>query len=372
MLQRLTGILCTLLLLLGSAPGRADTLQSHAEQFLRASGAPGVVVAVLHRGDTQVESVAAGKACVDNDVPMQTRTVLKVGSLTKLFTGLRVQMLIADHKLTYDTPLARFFPDFPRASEITIRHMLTHTSGLPEMLMLEPLHSNLGRAWTPQEIMAMVAKHPLDFAPGTQAKYSNTGFLFLGMIIEKLTGDAYGRQILATVAKPLGMTSLRGGDDQTIIAHESCGYSKRKDGVLQKPMLASMVPPMATGDLSMTAADLVHLVNEGQVLTANLIDNPPASPYILKDGKPAKQYEHFLDMSYDKEYSEGFFIWRFRDRPMTLLGKLGMFPGFSACFFYDPVSQYGVAVTNNLESAVMEAMQTAVRILEEKRHAAAH
>jgi D-alanyl-D-alanine carboxypeptidase len=367
MLRRIAVFFFTMLFLLAPSASQAEHLKGFVDQFLKASGAPGVSVSVMRKGQTRPETLAAGKACIDNDVAVSEQTVMKVGSVTKLFTALRIQMLIAEGKLGYDTPMSRFFPQFPRASEITIQHLLTHTSGLPEMLMVEPLHSDFGRAWKPEEILDMVAKAPLEFTPGTKGKYSNTGYLVLGLIIEKVTGHPYAREIVDTIAKPLGMTALSAGDDQTIIPHESCGYAKNQDGTLRKPMLASMVPPFATGDLLMTSGDLVRLVNEGAVFKGDLLDNPPTKFYTLKDGRPAEKHEHFLDMSYDKGHSEGFFVWRFKDRPMTLIGKLGMFPGFSSCFFYDPQTEYAVAVVTNLETAVMDAMQMSVRILEEKR-----
>jgi len=349
--------------------GQADNIGKYVDQFLESSGAPGVSVSIMRKGQHQPQTITAGSACVENDVQVTRQCVMKIGSVTKVFTGVRIKMLIEEGKLQYDTPMSRFFPDFPQAEKITILNMLTHTSGLPEMLMLEPMHSNFCKAWKPEEILAMVAKAPLDFAPGTRAKYSNTGFLVLGMIIEKLTGATYFQAIMPRIGAPLGMTTLYYGDDTTIIPHESCGYSKNADGTLRKPMLASMIPPFATGDLLVTSNDLVRLVNVDSLLKTNLLDKPRAKPYTLKDGKLAKKYEHFLDMSYDREFAETFFIFRFHDRPLAVIGKLGAFPGFTGCFLYDPETEFAVAVTTNLETATMEAMQLGVRILEDKKRA---
>lgn len=357
----------TFLFLLAPLSAQAINLEKHARQFLDSSGAPGVEISIMRKGETLPQSIATGTTCVENNVPMNKETVLKVGSLTKLFTGLRIQMLIDEGKFDNDTPMAKFFPDFPNAGQITIRHLLTHTSGLPEMLMLEPLHSDFAHPWTPQQILSMVAKAPLDFAPGTAAAYSNSGFLVLGMIIEKLTGSSYAQEIVNTIAIPLHMSALYAGDDTTIIPRQGCGYSKNGKGKLCKPMLASMIPPFATGNLLMRAMDLVRLVNLEMLSNNTPLSKQLTKIYVLKNGKQAYKYEKFLDMTYDKCHAESFFIWRFTDRPLTLLGKLGAFPGYTACFFYDPQTLYAVAVTTNLETATMQTMRTAVKILEEIR-----
>jgi CubicO group peptidase (beta-lactamase class C family) len=290
-----------------------------------------------------------------------------LGSVTKAFTALRVKMLIEEGALSEKTPLSHFFPDFPRGDEITIRHLLTHTSGLSEMLRIELFTSNMARPWPPQEIADMVAKQPLDFAPGSAQQYSNSNYLLLGRIIEITTGEPFAKQIQSKIAAPLGMKQLQAGDDNSIVRHEACGYAGGKPDALRKPMLASMIPPMATGNLIGTSEDIVRLVNQGRLLRDNLIDTPPTEPWVLADGRVAQTGAEFLDLSFDQSLLEGMTLFRFRDRPMTLVGKDGMFPGFASWFLYDPQTRTAVAVVTNLETKAMEAMQLAVRVLEAQR-----
>lgn len=355
------------------AVGAPLDLATPVAAFLRDSGAPGVAIAVLERGKDQPQTLARGLACVENAVPMRADAVLKIGSVTKVFTGLRIQMLIEEGKLTADMPLSRFFPEQVRGDEITIRHLLTHTSGLPEMLRLEPFTSNMTRPWAPQEIAAMVARQPLDFTPGTAQHYSNSNYLMLGRIVEIVTGEPFDRQIQQKIAKPLGMLHLQAGDDETVLAHAACGYAGGKPGALKRPMMASMIPPMATGNLLGTAADLVRLVNQGRLVHHNLIDSPSASPWRLADGSPAVKPEHFpaQGLEFEQSLLEGMTLFRFSDRPLALIGKDGMFPGFAAWFLYDPQTTTAVAVVTNLETKAMEAMQLGVRVLEAQRKAQA-
>jgi CubicO group peptidase (beta-lactamase class C family) len=343
-------------------------LAPYAEAFLKDSGAPGVTVAVLEKGQTLPLSVSLGTACLGQNVAMHDGMVMKLGSVTKLFTAVRILMLIEEGKITYDTPMSKFFPNFPRGDEILVRHLMAHTSGLPEMLRLEPFHSNMCKAWTPSELLKMVAAAPLDFAPGTTQKYSNSGYLVLGMMIEALTGESYQQQIKDKIATPLGMSRLQAGDDTTIVKDESCGYSNDASGQLCKPMLASLIPPLATGNLIGRAADIVRMVNLPGLLKENFIDNPPSSPHILDNGKPAQTEVHILDLNYLVSYHKGFATFRFQDRDLNLVGKAGMFPGFASWFLYDPVTQTAVAVTTNLETRTMMAMQLAVNIFEQLQH----
>lgn len=350
-----------------ASAGELD-IDSLAAQFLQESGAPGVSVSVLVKGQNDPQTVSMGVACLNYDSPMNNQSIMKLGSITKVLTAVRIQMLIEEGKLTYETPLSRFFPDFPGGLDITVWHMLTHTSGLPEVLALEPFRSNMARSWTPQEQLAVLAKTPLDFPPGTAQKYSNSGYLLLGMIIEAVTGDSFNEQVINMVAKPLGMDRLKAGDDTTIGKNHGCGYSSDNNGQLRLPMMASLSSPLASGNFIGTTADIVRLVNMGRLLELNLIDNPPSGPLLLETGKLAQKMEKIVGLDFELSWQNGLATFRFTDRPLNLVGKAGMFPGFAAWFLYDPVTETAVAVATNLETKSMEAMQLAVHIFEAKQH----
>ncbi|SBV93091.1 Beta-lactamase family protein [uncultured Alphaproteobacteria bacterium] len=361
------------LLLPSVASATSLDLVTPADDFLKESGAPGVEVSVLERGKDRPQTLARGFACVENSVPMRADSVMKLGSVTKVFTGLRIRMLIEEGKLAEDAPLSRFVPEQVRGDEITVRHLLTHTSGLPEMLGLEPFASNMAHPWTPREIAAVIAKQPLDFAPGSAQRYSNSNYLMLGRIVEIVTGEPFDREIRQRIATPLGMRHLSMGDDETVVRKAACGYAGGKPGELKRPMMASLVPPMATGNLIGTSEDIVRLVNQGRVLRHNLIDSPPQGPWRLADGSPAVKPQHGPDqgLEFDQSLLEGMTLFRFDDRPLSLVGKAGMFPGFAAWFLYDPQTRTAVAVTTNLETKSMEAMRLGVRVLEAQRRAKA-
>lgn len=348
-------------------PVQRVTLEAAVQEFLASTGAPGVVVSVLRRGEDTPLSVAGGLACLENPAKMAPLSVMKIGSVTKAYTALRMEMLMEEGTIGPDTPLARFFPEFPGADAIHIRHLLTHTSGVPEMLKMERLLANTSKAWTAQEILTMVAEQPLDFVPGTRQQYSNSGYLLLGLIIEQVSGEPYERQILEHIAKPLGMVNMRIGDDTSIVPGLACGYSCDERGVVCKPMMLSIVPGFATGNLLGTAEDVVRLVNQGRILRNNLVDNPPSGPHILDTGETAYTHTQFQDLSYEESNHSGMATYHFPERAMTLVGKAGMFPGFATWFLYDPQTQTAVAVSTNYESLSLEAQQLAVHVLESIR-----
>lgn len=364
---RFTLLLAAILLPTLAAAGDLP-LAALADAYLQRSGAPGVAIAVQAKGEDRAQSLARGIACLNHRVPLDDQATMKLGSVTKVFTAIRIQMLVEAGRLDYETPVSRFFPDFPRGREIRVRHLLAHTSGLHEILDLEPFHSNLARAWTASEQLAVLARTPLDFTPGTRQKYSNSGYLLLGMIIEKLTGQPYDRQILQQIAGPLGLTGLQGGDDTTVQTNAGCGYSSAADGSLCLPMMASRVSARGTGNLLGRAQDVAGLVNLGRLVKGNLIDHPPTGPHLLDNGQPAVKHENIIGLVFDLSYHNGLATFDFPARDLHLIGKAGMFPGFASWFLYDPGTETAVAVLTNLETKSMEAMQLAIDVFEARRH----
>lgn len=340
------------------------------EKFIAESQVPGISLSILEKGEIDPFTISRGSACLSNDVPMNKQTIMKLGSLTKLFTAARIKMLIEGGKLDYQTPISKFFPNFPGGDTIKIRHLLTHTSGLHEMLSIKALRENMCKPWTPQEILSMVEKEQPAFPPGTAQKYCNTGFLMLGLIIESITGDSFENQIIKKIAIPLGMTSVQSGDDLSIIKHEACGYRTNKSGELCKPFIASMVPPFATGNFIGSSEDLIRFFFMGRLLKDNFIDTPDSDlkPHVLDTGKSAYTSEKFLDLSFNASYLNGFTMFQFHDRNnLTLIGKSGMFPGFASWFLYNPETHTAVSIVLNNESRCNNAMQLAVRIFQLKQ-----
>lgn len=347
----------------------AFDLETPARKFMQVTGAPAVAVAVLEKGGNAPESLSLGMACVGNQVPLLDAGVMKLGSVSKVFTAIRIRMLIEAGQLAHETTVAHFFPDFPRGNEITVRHLLTHTSGLPDILRQPGIISRPTYPWQPGELLDVLKTLPLDFDPGSRQRYSNSSYLLLGMIIETVTGESYANEIRRQVAEPLGMVSLRAGDDVSLVANEVCGYTQDEHGNLRKPLMLSQHLAFGSGDLIGRATDAVRLVNLGQLLRSGLPEASQLHPLRLADGTLAIRQEHFPELGLEMESSqlEGTVWFHLKKTGMRLIGKDGMYPGFASWFLYDPQTETAVAALANLETRALELMLLAVDILEQRR-----
>jgi len=133
---------------------------------------PGLSIAVAMPGGTIEESY--GLANVEYQQPVEKDSIFEIGSISKTFTAIGILMLQEEGKLSVNDKITKYFPQYPGWSEITLKHLLQHTSGIKDLTETEPFKSTQGKDWTPQEVVAGIAKEPLDFEPGQKAKYSNT------------------------------------------------------------------------------------------------------------------------------------------------------------------------------------------------------
>jgi CubicO group peptidase (beta-lactamase class C family) len=167
-------------------------------------GQPGAAVLVAKDGKILFEK-AYGLADVEHAIPISLETKFNIASITKPFTAAAILKLQEEGRLSLDDPLSKYIPDYPRGNEIKIRHLLTHTSGIPEKLAGP---ATLATAFFPASqpyLIALFKYQPLDFDPGSQYAYSNSGYYLLGYIIEKVTGQTYLDFLRTTFFKPLGM-----------------------------------------------------------------------------------------------------------------------------------------------------------------------
>ncbi len=178
--------------------------------------------AFVSRGTEVLLDQGYGLADTENGIPNSGALKYRIGSMTKSFTAVAVVRLKAMGLITgYDDPLATYFPDYPRADEITIRHLLTHQSGLPDYLnFVDP-----NVFYTPEELIETIWDEPLDFDPGTHVKYSNTNFLALGILIEELTEQPWMGFLEGAVLNPLDLTSTEFGADPITDDNYAKGYS---------------------------------------------------------------------------------------------------------------------------------------------------
>jgi CubicO group peptidase (beta-lactamase class C family) len=248
--------LLPLLLLCASAPAvRADPVDDYIQAQMKEKQIPGLSLAVVRDGNV-LFARGYGMANVELRTPATADTVYEIGSMTKQFTAAAVMKLVERGVLSLEERIEHYLPDLPSAwQEITVRQLLTHTSGIPTYTRAPGAAKHFRDDYTSKEIIALVASRPLQFRPGESWAYSNTGYFLLGMIVEKLSGMPYATFLEKEIFSPLGMTATRVNNPGAIIPNRASGYTLTND-VLANATGMSVTWLLAAGGLISTVQDL--------------------------------------------------------------------------------------------------------------------
>ena len=213
---------------------------------------PGVSLAVLRKGKI-VLLKSYGLANVEHQVPVKPETIFQSGSMGKQFTAAAVMILAQENKLSLDDHVSKYFPDVPATwKDITIYHLLTHTSGLGDY----PPEIDLKRDYTEAEFLAAFQKAPLDFEPGTSWNYSNVGYVTLGILIGKVTGKFYGDFLKERLFQPLGMTTAQVISEADIVPNRAAGYRLVKGELKNQEWVSPSTNSTADGSYYVSILDL--------------------------------------------------------------------------------------------------------------------
>lgn len=216
---------------------------------------PGVAVIVVRDGEI-VFRKGQGMANLELGVSIEPDMVFRIGSLTKQFTAVAILMLAEQGKLALDDSLTKFLPDYPtHGHTITVEHLLTHTSGIKSYTSMPEWLPLWRKDFTVQELVDFFKNQPMDFAPGKRFEYSNSGYILLGAIIEKASGQTYEQFIQQRIFDPLGMKHSHYDNPLSVVPRRAAGYDKGPDGYANATYL-SMTQPYAAGSLASTVADL--------------------------------------------------------------------------------------------------------------------
>ena len=203
--------LAALLGLLGTAaPAHAqqDSVDRWVEGFLRERQVPGLALAILEKGRI-VQARGYGLANVEHGVPVKAETVFQSASVGKQFTAAVILLLAQDGRLALDASMTDYLHSAPPTWRgITVRHLLTHTSGIPDYEQ-DTTWLDYRRDYTEDELLRIFARLPLLFRAGEEWSYSNTGYILLGMVIRAVTGEYWGDVLRKRVLEPLGMQTVR-------------------------------------------------------------------------------------------------------------------------------------------------------------------
>ena len=330
-----------LLCLLGDA-GRADLVDDYMNAALSRDHIPGASVLIVRKGAIE-KMQGYGLANVELGVAASDVTIYQSGSTGKQFTAAGILLLAEEGKLSLDDRLSKHFPDAPAAwHRITIRHLLTHTSGIRDYEGGNDV--DYRRDYDEDALLKVMMRLPIDFEPGTQWTYSNSGYLILGLLTSKLAGMHWSEFQEQHLFKPLGMTTTRVISESDIVPNRAAGYVLDDHGVLKnQEWVAPSLNRCADGALYYTIKDLAAwdaALRDGGFLKAESRDEW-MRPVRLADGS---------------EYPYGF-GWAIDDqRGYRLIEHGGAWQGFRTAIsrYTDP--ELTVVVLTNLGTANPEAL----------------
>lgn len=213
---------------------------------------------LVAKGDQIILNKGYGYANVEWQVPNSPESKFRLGSITKQFTAACVLLLEERGKLKIDDPVKKYMPDAPAAwDKITFFHLLTHTSGIPSFTGFPDYASTEALATTPEKLVARFRDKPLEFQPGEKWNYSNSGYVLLGYLIEKISGEPYSQFVQENIFTPLGMKDSGYDSNTAIIPHRDSGYTPNEKGELQNAGYINMTIPLSAGALYSTTPDLL-------------------------------------------------------------------------------------------------------------------
>jgi CubicO group peptidase (beta-lactamase class C family) len=236
-----------------------NAVNTYITSEIAAEKIPGLALAVVRDGHI-IKASGYGFANLELNVPVKPETIFQTGSVGKQFTATAVMMLVEENKIALDDKLSKYLPGTPaKWKNVTIRNLLTHTSGIADYGGEEdskPTVISLRQDYTEDELLKRFALLPMNFPPGTKWSYSNTGYVLLGIVIHKVTGEFYGDFLQQRIFRPLGMTSTRIISEADIIPNRAAGYELVKGEIKNQEWVSPSLNTTADGALYTNVLDM--------------------------------------------------------------------------------------------------------------------
>ena len=335
MIAKLLSATCTLALALNLFAAEPDAAERVTTQLRELTKGDTCGVAVLMARDGKIVFQAGfGLADLATKTPVTPETKFRIGSVSKQFTAAAILRLAEEKKLALTDPLAKFFPDFPHGSEVTLHHLLTHTSGIHSYTDKPEFLSRVTAPIEPGKLIPWFQNDPPDFAPGTGFHYDNSAYFLLGEIVAKVSGRPFADHLRETFFEPLGMKDTGTLVNATPPPGMASGYSFA-DGKLAPALDWDMSWAGGAGVLYSTVGDLFRW-NEalygGRVISAASL-KAQTTPVKLAEGVDGMSYGYGLVMS------------EFKGLPM--IGHGGGLNGWASDLFRLPEQHCTVVVLGN-------------------------
>jgi CubicO group peptidase (beta-lactamase class C family) len=264
-----------------------DAVTAKIDEFIKAEmqrqKIPGVSLAVIRNGQV-IYAKGYGYANVEHQVPVKPETIFQSASVGKQFTAMAIMLLVEEGKIGLDDKINKYFTDAPAEwNNITVRHLLTHTSGMTDY----PKGFDFRADYTEEDIYKKVKAAPLGFQPGEKWAYSNLGYVTLGILINKVTGKFYGDFLKERVFSPLGMTTARVISEADIVPNRAAGYVLANGELKNQSWVSPSLNTTADGSLYLSVMDMAKW--EAALNGGNLLQKTDYeamwTPVKLNDGK---------------------------------------------------------------------------------------
>jgi CubicO group peptidase (beta-lactamase class C family) len=317
-----------------------DSIAVYVQSELVRQRIPGMSVGIL-RGASVLLARGFGFANLELQVPASDSTIYQSGSLGKQFTAAGVVTLAEQGRLRLDDHIVRWLPEGKGVwDSITVRHLLTHTSGVTEYT---DSTFNYRKDYTEAELVKFAAGRPLDFPPGTRWSYSNTGYVLLGVLIHRVTGRFYGDVLRDLIFSPAGMRTTRIISEADIVPNRADGYQLVKGRVQHQEWVAPSLNTTADGSLYFSIDDLLswaRSISERRV---------PAPAVLAQVWSPVRLNDGGL-------YPYGFGWDLTGQRRHARVGHTGSWQGFKTALYRYPEYDLTVVVLANLAEAEPSAI----------------
>lgn len=311
---------------------------------------PGGSAIIVRKGQV-VYKKGIGMADMELNVPIQPDMIFRLGSITKQFTAVAILQLASQGKLALQDDIKKYMPELPFKETITVEQLLLHTSGIKSYTSKSDFAGKMRMDMSPMEVVNLTKNDSLEFKPGTNWNYNNTGYVMLGYIIEKVSGKTYAEYVQQNLFTPAGMSHSYYGSESKIISNRVKGY-KKEGTVYQNSDYISMTLPYAAGSLISTVEDLWKwnkALYSYRFISKEWLDKA-ITPFKLPDGK-STHYGYGLSMA--------------TIQGSKTIEHSGGIPGFATDAMYLPAEDVFVAVfsncdCNNAENATAKLAAAAI------------
>lgn len=314
----------------------ADKVDDVIKAEMKSNHVPGVTL-LVKRGDAVVKKAAYGLADIELNVPMKPDMVLETGSIGKTFTAVDVMRLVEAGKLSLEDSVTKYVPQgSPAWDGITVKMLLSHRSGIPDYALVDGLR--LTEQWEVADFLKKMPTLPLDAKPGASWQYSNSNYVLLGLIVEKLTGKSVLDYTVDNIFKPLGMTHSRIVDYSALIPDRAAGYYLASTGLTN-----ALQTHGGTGDGAMlsTVDDLARF--EKAFRTGKLVD--PRDVTMMRTRAP-------LPNGHMPFYGCGWFVRN--TNHLVQFSHPGATAGYGATISYFPAKDLTVAIMGNVYGGISD------------------